>query len=74
MTVFIFTNDCRKKDFFQLRTSTTILLSLKSSTKTISLSRDGGVVFMTLCMVLKSVEKPSLWKTIITLAVGRFLG
>ena len=49
-------------------------LSLKSSTITISWSMCGGDLFMTLWTVRSNVDQPSLWKTMITLALGRLCG
>ena len=46
-------------------------LSLKSSTMMISLRSLLGDILMTEWTVRKRVEKPSLWKTMMTLAVGR---
>ena len=41
-------------------------LSLKSSTRIISLMRCSGLLFRTLTMVRRSVERASLWKVMIT--------
>lgn len=49
-----------------------VLRVLASSTKIISLRRVLGVRFITLWMVLNSVDQASLWKTIITELDGRF--
>ena len=45
--------------------------TLASSTKMISLSKMAGAVCRTLYTVLRRVDQASLWKTIITLVVGR---
>lgn len=52
----------------------TLPLSLKSSMRIISSSRRGGVLFITLCTVLNNVDQASLWKQIITLLLGKWMG
>jgi hypothetical protein len=46
-------------------------LSLKSSTRMISLIRCSGLRLSTLTTVLSNVERASLWKVIITLVAGK---
>lgn len=49
----------------------TVPAVLASSTKMISLSMTAGDVCRTLSTVLRRVDQASLWKTIITLVLGR---
>lgn len=50
----------------------TLPLSLKSSTSTISATSSGGERFRTLCTVRSREDHPSLWNGIITLVFGSF--